>query len=144
MGARIVGRCHDVTTSNRWIAHVTMVKHGQALPLYKTRRNTEVVHFLSLREHSSRKPPSRLPQFAYVPYLWTLASKEQVRYQHFWQTEPPPDLSKKCTMTRCSSTRCDATVPGGTVQSSAGTLRKLNNDGRDCVALSRRRQPCGE
>jgi hypothetical protein len=35
MGARkISGRCHGVANSKRLITHVTMVKHGQALPVY--------------------------------------------------------------------------------------------------------------
>jgi hypothetical protein len=87
MGAEIVGRCHDVTNSNREITHVTDMRYP-----YMTRRHTKVVHLLPLREHSSRNPPSRFPELAYVPDPGPLASKH-VRYLHFWQTEPPPALS---------------------------------------------------
>jgi hypothetical protein len=82
MGARIVGRCHDVTSSNRYITHVA----GQALPLCMTRRHAKFVHLLTLREYSSRNPSSRFPQLAYVLGPSTLANKN-VRDQHFWQTE---------------------------------------------------------
>jgi hypothetical protein len=51
LGARIVGRCHDVTNSNPLVTHVTVVK-DMRYP-YMTRRHTEVLHLMPLREHSS-------------------------------------------------------------------------------------------
>jgi hypothetical protein len=58
---------------------------------YMTRQHTEVAHLLPLREHSSRNPPSRFPELAYVPPR-TLANKNSVKDQHVWQAEPPPAL----------------------------------------------------